>query len=91
MNNPRRIIVILVLIAVFIVLSQQLDRFTSPPAEVPPTRAVEEQAPAPAAATVELEAYPLAEDPTPEGPYPPPKPTHTVTPEGYVPPEEKDG
>lgn len=85
MDNARRIILILVLIAVFVILAQRLDQFTGPPATPPPATAVQ-QISEPLSATATPEGYPFAPTETPPGPYPLPKPTPTLTPEGYQPP-----
>lgn len=85
MENARRIILILALITIFIFLSQQLDRLTGPPA-TPTPAGPEQQLPEPLSATATPEGYPFSPTDTPEGPYPPPKPTPTLVPEGYQPP-----
>ena len=85
MDNARRIILILVLIAVFIILAQRLDQFTGPPA-TPPPAAPAQKISEPLSVTATPEGYPFAPTEAPEGPYPPPKPTPTLTPEGYQPP-----
>lgn len=85
MQNARRIVLILVLIAVFVVLAQRIDQFTGQLAT--PTAVVsEQQLPEPQSATALPEGYPIPPTDTPAGPYPPPKPTPTLTPEGYQPP-----
>lgn len=80
MDNARRVILILVLIAIFVIIAQRLDQLTGPPA-VP-----DRQLSQPLSATAIPEGYPSPPTATPEGPYPPPKPTPTLTPEGYQPP-----
>ena len=85
MQNARRIVLILVLIVVFVILAQRLDQFTGPPA-TPPPAVSDQQLPEPQSATATPEGYPFPPTDTPEGSYPPPKPTPTLTPEGYQPP-----
>ncbi len=85
-TNVRRALIIVVLGAALLFLS---DRFIRSPAPSPPTPSIEvaqPEMPVPAATTVP-EGYPRPPIPTPtEGPYPPPTPVPTPTPEGYVPP-----
>ncbi|RME48379.1 MAG: hypothetical protein D6791_03500 [Chloroflexi bacterium] len=88
MQNARRILLILILIAVFVILAQRLDQFTGPPATTSPVTPAQ-QLPKAAAATATPIGYPFPPTETPQGPYPPPKPTATLTPEGYQPPESR--
>ena len=89
MNNPLRIILVLVLIAIFVILSQQLDRFTQAPAPEPPAASEQKAAPAESFTPGPADAYPaVAPTETPAGPYPPIKPTPTSTPEGYKAPSD---
>jgi hypothetical protein len=85
MDNARRIILILVLVAVFVILAQRLDQFTGPSATPPPATPAQ-QLSEPVGATATPVGYPFSPTDTPQGPYPPPKPTPTLTPEGYQPP-----
>lgn len=84
MSNARRIILILVLIAIFVIIAQRLDRLTGPPAT--PSSDVAPQLSEPLPATAAPRGYPVPLVETPEGSYPPPKPKATPTPEGYQPP-----
>ncbi len=89
MSNPLRIILVLVLIAVFVILSQQLDRFTQAPTPEPPAASEQKAVPAEPFTPVPADAYPASvPTETPEGPYPPVKPTPTPTPEGYQAPSD---
>lgn len=82
MENARRIILVLVLIVVFVILAQRLDQLSRPPA-TPGPGAPTQQLSEPLSATITPVGYPFPPTETPEGPYPPPKPTPTLTPEGY--------